>query len=248
MLKTLLVGSAAALILSGSVSPALAASIQQSSQEQVSALAELPDDEATLVLPEVVVEDLKWFQKSWSAGMLALEAGQFELAEAHLIHVRNELTSAAQANGGISFGRPGQEIRYLERTEDGLVERTIRNEGGWRTFKTGERLVEEQFDRITSARVHYGNTNHALGISQYQLGKVSQARLSWRRAVAYDKMQYDARMRLGLLELLDGDLRGASRHLRELERFCGSFDCAADTELGRSYQTLTAAIESYQAP
>lgn len=56
------------------------------------------------------------------------------------------------------------------------------------------------------------------GLSQIQLGKYDEAKLSFKRALNFNRRLYDAKFRLGILELRDGDRDAAEAQLAQLKK------------------------------
>jgi hypothetical protein len=83
-----------------------------------------------------------------------------------------------------------------------------------------------------------------IGLSQIQLGKLDEAKYSLERAarMTNDELLYDAHFRVGLLELLDGEVDMAARRLtrlRSIQRNCNargtSCEVHADLDVAVAY-------------
>ena len=82
------------------------------------------------------------------------------------------------------------------------------------------------------------------GLSRLQLGKVAEAKDDFDQAVTIDKNLYDAHYRLGLIDLLEGDEKGARRHLkrmRTISKRCRR-DCDVRDEIDASIADLSARL------
>lgn len=86
--------------------------------------------------------------------------------------------------------------------------------------------------------------HYMIGLSQIQLGKLDEAKYSLERAarMTNDELLYDAHFRVGLLELLDGEVDMAARRLtrlRSIQRNCNargtSCEVHADLDVAVAY-------------
>ena len=74
---------------------------------------------------------------------------------------------------------------------------------------------------VNNGKVTYKNfafAKYMSGLTQIQLGKLDEAKLSFRESVDHYGKNYDARLRLGLLELRDGDYDSARKQLLKLDK------------------------------
>jgi len=81
------------------------------------------------------------------------------------------------------------------------------------------------------------------GLSQLQLGKFTEAKLSLRESVEHNYRNYDAQMRLGLLELREGEVLLARKRLIKLDKMrkaCKS--CKDKAEIKEATLTLAKAL------
>ena len=91
--------------------------------------------------------------------------------------------------------------------------------------------------------------HYMIGLSRIQLGRYAEAKQSFYRVIdlSNDQFLYDARYRIGLLELLDGDIERAERQLdslRHLQRICQSRGarCQVRDQLANNVVSLAVAI------
>jgi len=82
------------------------------------------------------------------------------------------------------------------------------------------------------------------GLSQIQLGKFAEAKESLRESVKHNYRNYDAQMRLGLLELRDGEALDARERLIRLDKMRQACDnrCEDAAELRNATLTLARAL------
>jgi tetratricopeptide (TPR) repeat protein len=84
---------------------------------------------------------------------------------------------------------------------------------------------------LTDGKVTYedfGFTRYMAGLSEIKLGKFDEARVSLKQSLRYDETNYDARMRLGLLNVMDADFEAAAKQLETIDkqrRRCERLSC-----------------------
>lgn len=91
----------------------------------------------------------------------------------------------------------------------------------------------------------FGFTKYMAGLSEIQLGKYKEAKSSFKTAIHFDKDNFDARMRLGLLYLTENDIDKAVKQLEKIEKIwvkCQKKKCADKTEIGDAALTLANGI------
>ena len=84
-------------------------------------------------------------------------------------------------------------------------------------------------------------TKYMAALSELQLGKYDEAKKSLKSSLFYDGGNYDARMRLGLLYLVDGKISKSADQLEALEKLrtkCKKKDCLEYSEIVASAGTL----------
>lgn len=88
-------------------------------------------------------------------------------------------------------------------------------------------------------------TKYMSGLSEIKLGKYEEAKASLKTSVKFDKKNYDARMRLGLLYVLENDFDKAADQLEALEKIrvkCKAKSCEEYEEILGSAKTLAKGI------
>ncbi len=88
-------------------------------------------------------------------------------------------------------------------------------------------------------------TKYMSGLSEIKLGKYDEAKKSLKSSVNFDKSNYDARMRLGLLYVLENDFDKAADQLEALEKLrtkCKAKMCEEYDDILSSARTLAKGI------
>lgn len=88
-------------------------------------------------------------------------------------------------------------------------------------------------------------TKYMSGLSEIKLGKYEEAKKSLKSSIHFDKGNYDARMRLGLLYILENDFDKAADQLEALEKQrtkCKNKGCEEYDRILNSAQTLAKGI------
>ncbi len=91
----------------------------------------------------------------------------------------------------------------------------------------------------------FGFTKYMSGLSEVKLGKYAEAKKSFKTSIKYDKTNYDARMRLGLLYVLENDFDKAADQLEALEKQrakCKAKSCEEYEAILSSAKTLAKGI------
>lgn len=86
------------------------------------------------------------------------------------------------------------------------------------------------------------------GLSEIQLGKYEEAKKSFKQSLRYYEKNYDARMRLGLINIKENDFKEAAKQLKKLNKMrqkCDKLDC--DDALAIRVSTITLAKAITQA-
>ncbi len=94
---------------------------------------------------------------------------------------------------------------------------------------------------------YYARINQIAGQSLIKQGDFEKARDRFMIAVRYDKRNFDARMRVGLLDLMKNDIESAEKHLAKLTQWCFGLPCDSDNELSQSIRTLRTLIYEQKA-
>lgn len=74
---------------------------------------------------------------------------------------------------------------------------------------------------LTDGKVTYKDfafTRYMAGLSEIQLGKISEAKDSFKSSLHYDHTNFDARMRLGLIYIQENDFEKAAKQLEKLDK------------------------------
>jgi len=91
---------------------------------------------------------------------------------------------------------------------------------------------------------HRGFQMYMAGLSQIQLGKTDAALRNFERATVSSKVLYDAHYKIGLIKLLQGDVRTASQELKKIERILERCrKCDARKEIVERRDHLSKAIK-----
>lgn len=208
------------------------ASAQSLSNEQETSSVAGADLER--VLPEVEVRGFGL--KSWVRGLNAYQQGDFELAEKEFKVTRNVTARSVLSS---SFAGDGSTIGGLA----SLSQAPLSIRGGSADIPGSLTSTSLNFD----SRDEHSMVSYAVGASLIKQGKYAEAKPYFSSAVGYDRNNHDARMRLGLIHLLEGDTQKAERRLRQLTRYCDALDCTGEDSLSVSVRTLTSAIEAARA-
>lgn len=182
----------------------------------------LPRADQDLVLPRQYVTS---GPASWQRGLTAYHDGNFELAE-------NEFRKAMNRYGSTVLGS-----RFGG--AEGVTE--LFRAGSFR--QTGSRIRDRQRRGrgVSKLEDSYALTSYAVGAALIKQERYAEARRYFSKALGYDKYMHDARLRIGLIHLAEGDVRNAKRRLRQLENWCRDGVCDGEV-LSRSVLTLRDAI------
>ncbi|MGJ8559201.1 MAG: tetratricopeptide repeat protein [Litorimonas sp.] len=127
----------------------------------------------------------------------------------------NNLSSSVNSRGG---GAPAQSSSSALSANSGVTSNFINRRREGRTLLTDGKVTYEDF----------GFTRYMSGLSEIKLGKYEEAKVSLKQSLRYDESNYDARMRLGLLNIMDSDFESAADQLEKLDkqrRRCERIDC-----------------------
>lgn len=117
----------------------------------------------------------------------------------------NNVGSSANSRGG---GTPSQSSASAVSANSGVTSNFINRRSEGRTLLTDGKVTYEDF----------GFTRYMSGLSEIKLGKFEEAKASLKQSLRYDESNYDARMRLGLLNVMDTDFEAAAKHLEKLDK------------------------------
>ena len=172
---------------------------------------------------------------TWNRAVVAFRSGEYELAERLFKSINNRvqvanLNVAGQLDPlGTDDGIGASASIFSSLGSIGERVETIPGRRGARTRITGFR---------TSFQEEASRANHAVGASLLKQGEYKEAKRFFSAAVGADKYNHDARLRLGLIALVEGRTRHARRRLRQLNGFCSARDCTGTDELSVAVQTL----------
>jgi len=245
---------AASLLLAGLASPG-----HVMAQEEPDILKQAPDK----VLEEIIVEGRKSFEGH--DGMEAFWSGDFEKAEIEFerefktlkrgksslynVGVDADLGIERANNIGASIGaqtqitRSGSSTASIQNNSAGTNTSSLgRNFNGKRAI--GKNLLND--GKITD--MDFAFTKYMSGLSELQLGKYVEAKKSLKSAVFYNRQNFDARMRLGLLYVIEGDIEKSADQLEALENIrvkCKKkSNCAEYDEILEAASTLATSISN----
>lgn len=123
--------------------------------------------------------------------------------------------TSANTRGG---GTPSQSASNALSANSGVTSNFVNRRGEGRSILTDGKVTYEDF----------GFTRYMSGLSEIKLGKFDEAKVSLKQSLRYDESNYDARMRLGLLYLMDSDFEKAAKQLEKIDkqrRRCERLSC-----------------------
>lgn len=192
--------------------------------------------DAERVLPEVEVRGFGL--RSWVRGLDAYQRGDFALAEQEFKVTRNVTSSAVLSSSFADSGFSGGGLTGF------LNEAPLSLLGTSDEIPSSLTASSLNFD----SRDQHAVVSYAVGASLIKQGKYAEAKSYFSSAVGYDPNYHDARLRLGLIALIEGDTKEAERRLKQLKRYCDALDCTGTDELSVSVQTLSAALDNARIP
>jgi len=223
-----------------------------SAQEEPDSPEAIPT-EFTLNEDELILDRVKitGAPAQWSKGVSAYLAGDYELAQklftsfangnAANVLLRFDLTGPGAIGGGLGFGTGGSTANSLvparlrASTDTSAVSAT--RIGG----NTSNSLVG-----IQAAQHNFASAFYWKGLAAWKQGDRSAAKLGFMQTIRNNRRNHDARMRVGIINLMEGNLPLAKKRLRQLRRYCNSYPCDGIDTLSRSVIILTRAIELYE--
>lgn len=146
--------------------------------------------------------------------------------------------SSANSRGG---GVPSQSASNAASASSGVTSNfSNRRREGSMILTDGEVTYED-----------FGFTRYMSGLSEIKLGKFDEAKVSLKQSLRYDERNFDARMRLGLLYLMDDDYEEAAKQLEKIDkqrRRCQRLACedldALNTSALELATQITRAVET----
>ena len=233
--------AAIAIALTGLGTSGLAASAQTDG----GAIAPTETGQAERVLPEIIV---RGGPAAWRRGLIAYYKGNYVEAERQFRSFRNALNQDLLDIGDLN---PGSSLAQGDRrTINAMLifeNPNVRISGSPRYVDRRARAAGLAVVGVSNTENNFAQASYALGASLVKQGEFSEAKRYFSSALGRDRDLHDARLRLGLIALLEDNLPIAKRRLRELENYCQSYPCTGDSDLAISISTLRTAIEFYQA-
>lgn len=166
---------------------------------------------------------------TWLNGLDAYNAGDFKLAASEFKSVYNLFSDRVLATrfGGTDAAEVLFRIGNFDPSGTGIGQRNRRLGG------------------VSSIEASFAQSSYALGATYVKLGQYEEAKSYFKKALAYDKSIHDARVRLGLIGLLDDNPKPAEQEIETLETWCESVSCRQDDNVGRSLAILRQALEAH---
>ena len=215
----------------------------------------------SVILEEIVVQG----QKSWEGhdGMDAFLAGDYEKAEIEfeqefksLKRGRNALYNAAvdasngidRANNTAGSFQSGTQAAAASGGGSAQVQTNTPssvNSGSNANYNSkrakGRNILND--GKVTDK--DFALTKYMAGLSELQQRKYAEAKKSLKTSVHYDRGNHDARMRLGLLYIVEGDIDKSADQLEALDKQrakCKKKNCEEYDEIVESASTLATSI------
>lgn len=215
------------------------------------------DTEAELAEPvdEIIVEA----QRSWAGhdGMDAFWAGDYEAAEIEFEREFLSLRRATSARENAAISAELNADRASSSAEFGSSGGQSTNGPGGVPVSTGPVNVDLGVGGSFSGKRSKGGRNllndgvttdedfaftkYMSGLSELKLKKYSEAKKSLKRSVNFDGRNYDARMRLGLIHVMDEEYDKAADQLEKLDKMrvkCKKLSCPEYDEILNAASTL----------
>ncbi len=228
------------VLMTSASSPASAQTYQDDTEQAPRDIAE--DSLSELVLDEVEIISGNPF---WQRGIQAFNVGDYVRAQKHFTTFKNSLAPSVLLDPFTTGGANGLffNANGFLLTNSGLEVNKNINRSGLPT-RIGRRPSNSEIG-IQAARNGYSFASYWLGMAQVRQGNLAGAKRSMMEAIRYDKAFHDARMRVGLLNLLEDKPKLAKRRLHQIGGYCGG-ECTGSDKIGASYQRLKIAIEAYE--
>jgi len=219
--------------------------------------SETTDEERSEAIDEIIVRGTT----AWEGhdGMDAFRAGDFEKAEIEFEREFKSLRRAesakynAAAEADIAYDRAqaiGNSVQGgTPSGPGGVVPQTAGvstpDLGIGGDFKNKRAKGANMLNDGKVTDYDFGFTKYMSGLSEVKLGKYKEAKKSFKTSIKYDKTNYDARMRLGLLYVLENDFDKAADQLEAIEKQrkkCKAKSCEEYDEILNSAKTLAKSI------
>ena len=230
------------------ISAILATTVPALAQQPVEATPEAQAGEAlkVLVLEEVTVISGHYL---WLKGAQAFAEGDYPEAEKHFTSLFNQIQPAVlldpfTAGGGFGTNFFNSSSFFVPII--GFSTAKNLNSSGLPTRVGGVGQRSNKFIGVQGARLQFAFTSYWKGMAQIRQGDIESAKVSMMTAIRYNKSFHDARMRVGLINLLEGRPKLAKRRLTQLAGYCGGEPCRGEDKLSNAYTTLESAIDAYE--
>ena len=220
---------------------------------------ELATDEPEIIEDEIIVEG----KRNWRGhkGMEAFWNGDFERSEIEFEKEFKILKRRESALFNLANDSALSQERSLQQSQATQNNTSISGpsaagaqsnpsssaadlglSGNYRSSKAiGRNILNDGKD----TEYDFGFTKYMSGLSELQLGKYDEAKSSFKTAIHFDRKNFDARMRLGLLYVLEGNLDKAADQLEKIEKQrvkCKKKDCDRYLEIREAAATLASGI------
>lgn len=166
--------------------------------------------------------------QSSDEAMRAFNAGDFALAE--IKFKENERCAFRRERNNDAFINSAQTASVNAQVRQGNTvteQNSYSGEGG-----RAPSSVPKKSRKSKSSCDNRAFQFYMTGLSQIQLGRITDAEQSFERAIALNKNQYDAHHRLALMKLLKKDTKGAESHLSAIKSMLKRcYDCDARSEI-----------------
>ena len=188
------------------------------------AFAQDADPDAPAVIEdEVIVEGVRRgaddAMAAWLRGDYATAEIEFEKNFSRLKRFESIRRSAIEQNASDAIGG---EINLGAGTGSGASAQGADAGGepaGTSLVYTNQRFKPGDDDpNLISSGNDLGGQLYMAGMSELQLGKYAEAKESFERALFFNETLHDARLRLGLLAVQEGDMKEANKQLAKLEK------------------------------
>lgn len=214
------------------------------------------------ILEEIVVEG----RKMWEGhdGMEAFWNGDYEKAEIEFEHEFKSLkrgrsaryNAAVDAANGIdraldSAASSGNNTQIIGTgpgavaiSNSSAIAVTPATGSNFRNKRVkGQNLLNDGKDTDED----FAFTKYMAGISELQLKKYAEAKQSFKSSLFYNGSNYDARMRLGLLYIIEGDIDKSADQLEAMDKLrvkCKKKQCSEYDEIVESASTLANSLSN----
>ena len=189
------------------------------------AFAQDADPDAPAVIEdEVIVEGVRrgaddamaaWLRGDYATAEIEFEKNfsrlkRFESLRRSSIEQNASDAILGEVNAGINTGSGGGQGTTQAETDVAATASSIYTNKRFRPGDDDPNLISSGND--------LGGQLYMAGMSELQLGKYAEAKESFERALFFNETLHDARLRLGLLAVQEGDMKEANKQLAKLEK------------------------------